>query len=90
MTGQTTITTFSLPQTTLDLARPCANGCEDCVNRQGGPIMVIGGKRKVRCMGALKDARTGCASWSDGKELEYMDSFAPPKGFVPKKWRGGR
>lgn len=81
--SQTTITSFSQPQLSL----PCANSCEDCVTRQG-PIQVISGKRKVRCMGALKDARTGCASWSDGKEQEYMDSFAPPKGFVPKKWRG--
>ena len=83
MTGQTTITSFSLPQ----LALPCANSCTDCVNRRG-PIQVIGGKRKVRCFCSLKDAREGCSSWSDGKELEYMELFRPPEGFVPKKWRG--
>lgn len=85
MKGQTTITAFSL----LDLAKPCANSCQDCVTRQG-PIQNVGGKQKVRCMGALKDARTGCPSWSDGKELEYMELFRPPAGFVPKKWAGGR
>jgi hypothetical protein len=83
MTAQTTLTAFSLPQ----LALPCANSCEDCVTREG-PIQVIGGKLKVKCLGTLRDARTGCSSWSDGKELEYLDSFRPPPGFVPKKWRG--
>jgi hypothetical protein len=48
----------------------------------------MGGVQKVRCMGTLRDFRTGCSSWSDGKELEYMDQFKPPAGFVPKKWRG--
>jgi hypothetical protein len=44
----------------------------------------------VRCLCSLKEVRDGCPSFSDGKELEYMDQFKPPAGFVPKKWAGGR
>jgi hypothetical protein len=76
----------------LDLAEPLIsypNRCQDCANRQG-PIQNIGGKLKVRCLGYLKDAREGCSSWSDGKELEYIEQFKPPAEFVPKKWAGGR
>jgi len=84
MSGQTTLATFSAPQTAL----PCPNSCQKCVNRRG-PIQSIGGKLKVRCFTALKDVREGCPSFSDGKELEYMEQFKPPGGFVPKKWAGG-
>ena len=45
-------------------------GCSDCVHRRG-PIQIIDGKQKVRCMCTLKDARTGCPAWSDGKDLDY-------------------
>lgn len=83
--NQTTLTTFSEPQTAL----PCTNSCQDCKNRQG-PIQSIGGRLKVRCLGSLKDARTGCPSFSDGKELEYMEQFKPPEGWQAKKWAGGR
>jgi hypothetical protein len=82
---QTSLAAFSTPQTAL----PCANRCQDCIVRQGS-IRSIGGKLKVQCFGSLKDVREGCPSYSDGKELEYMASFAPPKDFVPKKWAGGR
>lgn len=82
---QTSLTAFAAPQTAL----PCANSCQECVNRQG-PIQSIGGKLKVRCIGSLKDVRTGCPSFSDGKELEYMGRFKPPEGWQAKKWAGGR
>jgi hypothetical protein len=82
--SQTTLADLDRPQTTI-----CANSCKDCVNRQG-PIQSIGGKLKVRCLGSLKDVREGCSSWSDGKELEYMDQFKPPAEFVAKKWRGSK
>jgi hypothetical protein len=84
MSGQTTLGAFAAPQTAL----PCPNRCQECVNRCG-PIQSIGGKLKVRCFCTLKDVREGCPSWSDGKELEYMASFAPPDGWQAKKWAGG-
>lgn len=73
MSPQTTLTDLSAPQST-----PPGNqwGCSDCHNRRG-PIQTIGGKPKVRCMGLLKDARDGCPSWSDGKDLEHMLQYAP-------------
>ena len=82
---QVTLISFSAPQTAL----PCSNSCQDCIIRQG-PIQSIGGKLKVRCFGSLKDVREGCPSWSDGKELETMASFAPPAGWQAKRWAGGR
>jgi hypothetical protein len=57
--------------------------CTNCVLQKGFE------GAKVHCMGRLKDIpRDGCACWSDGKELEEMDRFAPPKGFVAKKYIG--
>lgn len=44
---------------------------------------------KVVCMGKLKDIPLdGCSCWSDGEELEFMDSIAPPPGFCAKKYLG--
>jgi hypothetical protein len=83
MKGQTTLTAYTLPQ----LALPCANSCEDCVSRKG-PIQSIGGKLMVRCMGTLRPVKSGCSSWTDGKELEYMEQFKPPADFVRKSCRG--
>lgn len=84
--SQTTLGAFATPQTSLPLFGD--NSCTDCVNRRG-PIQVIGGKRKVRCLIRLKDARDrGCASWSNGRELEYMNRCRPPADFIPKKWAG--
>jgi hypothetical protein len=82
---QTSLAAFSEPQTAL----PCTNSCQDCVVRHG-PIQSIGGKLKVRCFGSLKEVRDGCPSFSDGKELEYIEQFKPPAGFVPNKFAGGR
>jgi len=81
--SQTNLSAFSAPQTALS----CPNRCQDCVVRQG-PIRSIGGKLKVQCLGSLKDVREGFPSYSDGKELETMASFAPPAGFRAKKWGG--
>lgn len=72
MSPQTTLTDLSAPQSALPGNRW---GCSDCHNRRG-PIQIIGGKPKVRCMGILRDACEGCPSWSDGKDLEYMLRFA--------------
>ncbi|MCK9570810.1 hypothetical protein M0R72_17810 [Candidatus Pacearchaeota archaeon] len=83
MKAQTTLTTFSAPQTAL----PCPNRCQECINRCG-PIQSIGGKLKVRCFCALKDVREGCPSFSDGTELKAMEQFKPPEGWQAKKWRG--
>jgi hypothetical protein len=82
--GQSTLAAFSAPQTAL----PVYN-CGNCLNQKG--LFSIEGKPKVRCMGQRKDVpQNGCACWSDGKELQYMASFAPEPGFVPKKYGGGR
>lgn len=83
MRGQVTLAAFSEPQTALS----CPNRCQECKNRNG-PIQSIGGKLKVRCFCSLKDVRENCPPFSDGKELEAMASFAPPAGFLPKKWGG--
>lgn len=83
MKGQTTLTSFSAPQTSLPVYH-----CGNCRNQKG--LFSIEGKQKVKCMGQRKDVpKDGCPCWSDGKELEYMASFAPPAGYVPKKY-GGR
>lgn len=81
--GQATLASFSAPQTALS----CDNSCQDCIIRKG-PIRNIGGKLRVQCAGSMKDVRKGCPCWSDGKELKFMAGIAPPKDFVPKKWRG--
>jgi hypothetical protein len=83
--SQTTLTTFSMPQTAL----PCPNRCQECKNRCG-PIQSIGGKLMVRCLCSLKEVRDDCPSFSDGKDMEYLASYAPPEGFQAKKWAGGR
>jgi hypothetical protein len=61
--------------------------CANCVLQKG--FFQVASKEMVKCMGRLKDIPLkGCACWSDGKEIEEMDRFAPPPGFVPKKWAG--
>lgn len=81
--SQSTLSAFTEPQTALS----CPNRCQECV-RRSGPIQSIGGKLKVRCFSSLKDVRDGCPSFSSGDDLEHMARFAPPEGFVPKKWAG--
>jgi hypothetical protein len=80
--SQSTLAAFSAPQTALPVY-----DCGNCLNQRG--LFSIEGKQKVLCMGQRKDVpKNGCPCWSDGKDLEYMASFAPPADFVPKKWRG--
>jgi hypothetical protein len=82
--SQTTFSDFSAPQTTLQVF-----DCSACLNQKG--LFSIEDTPKVRCLGRIKDIpKGGCPSFSDGKELEYMASFAPPRDFVLKKWAGGR
>jgi hypothetical protein len=84
MKGQATLTSFSAPQTALPVF-----DCGNCQNQKG--LFSIEGKPKVQCLGRRKDVpQNGCACWSDGKDVEYMASFAPPEGFAPKKYAGGR
>jgi hypothetical protein len=69
----------------VDPKKVAAYNCTNCVLQKG-----FAGTQ-VRCMGKLKDIPlNGCACWSDGKELEYMASFAPPEGWQAKKWAGWR
>lgn len=83
--SQSTLAAFSKPDQFRDATKKIYN-CQNCDLFRGfvaGP--------KVKCMGRLKEIpKSGCPSHSNGKELEYMASFAPPAGFVPKKWAGGR
>ncbi len=59
--------------------------CSNCQNNKG----IVGAK--VKCMCRLKDIPlNGCSSWTDGKDLEEMLKFAPPPGFVPRKYQVGR
>jgi hypothetical protein len=82
MKGQATLAAFSAPQTALPVF-----DCGNCQNQKG--LFSIAGKPHVKCMGQRKDVPTnGCACYSDGKELETMASFAPPAGYLPKKWAG--
>jgi hypothetical protein len=58
--------------------------CGNCQNNKGRKGAL------VRCMGQWKSEPTdGCGCYSDGKELEEMARFAPPEGFVAKKYGGG-
>jgi hypothetical protein len=58
--------------------------CRNCVHQRG-----FAGNM-VQCLGKLKPVRlAGCSSWSDGKDLVEMARFAPPKGWLPKKWSHG-
>jgi len=87
MSGQSTLTTFVGPDQFRDTTKkPPIYDCQNCNLFRGfvaGP--------KISCMGRLKEIPAkGCPSWSDGKELEYMDRCAPPAGYVPKKYAGGR
>lgn len=60
--------------------------CWNCILRLN--ITLVEGRQKVQCKGGngLRYFRETCSSWSDGKDLEEMLKFAPPKDFVPKKW----
>jgi hypothetical protein len=83
MSGQSTLASFADPDHIREPTKKVYN-CQNCDLFRGftaGPY--------VSCMGRLKEIpANGCACWSDGKELETMASFAPPAGFVPKKWKG--
>jgi hypothetical protein len=57
--------------------------CRNCVLQKGFK------GAQVHCMGKLKDIPLdGCSCWSDGKELEFMASIAPPPGWQAKKYAG--
>jgi hypothetical protein len=83
MKGQATLTAFSGPDQFREPTKMIYD-CQNCVHFRGfvpGP--------KVNCMGRNKEIpKNGCACWSDGKELEFMDSIAPPADFVAKKYAG--
>jgi hypothetical protein len=84
MASQSTLTAFSAPQTALPVF-----DCGNCQNQKG--LFSIEGKQTVQCMGKRKDVpQNGCSCWSDGKELEFMASIAPPAGWQAKKYAGGR
>jgi hypothetical protein len=83
MASQSTLATFSAPQTALPVF-----DCGNCQNQKG--LFSIEGKQTVQCMGRRKDVpKDGCPCWSDGQELVTIQQFAPPAGFTPKKY-GGR
>jgi hypothetical protein len=87
MKGQATLAAFSDPDHSLAPAeKPHVYDCQNCNHFRGfvpGP--------KVRCIDRHKEIpKNGCSCWSDGKELEFMASIAPPAGFVAKKYAGGR
>lgn len=77
--------------TLTDLSKPQAKlvfDCWNCIHRKD--ISIIGGQQKVKCRArGWQPFQNSCNSWSDGKDLEHMTTFAPPEGFVPKK-HGGR
>lgn len=86
MRGQVTLAAFSDPDHFREPTEKLpVYDCQNCNHFRGfvpGP--------KVRCVDRHKEIpKNGCSCWSDGKELEYMASFAPPAGYLPKKW-GGR
>lgn len=61
--------------------------CTNCILQKG--FFQVASKEMVKCMGQLKDIPLkGCSCWSDGKELEEMDRFAPPPEWQAKKWVG--
>ncbi len=63
-----------------------ANNCWTCHRKQD--IIMQANRQMVKCQGrGIQDFREGCPSWTDDKELEHMAAFAPPEGFIPRKWR---
>ena len=57
--------------------------CWNCVHRKD--ISIIGGQQKVKCrVRGWQNFQEACHTWSDGKEAEHMQAFAPPEGFVPR------
>ena len=80
--SQSTLTAFSAEPT----EKPSVYDCQNCDLFRG----FVAGPR-VACMGQLKEIPAkGCSCWSDGKDLEAMQQFGPPEGYLPKKWAGGR
>jgi hypothetical protein len=57
--------------------------CRNCVLQKGFAAS------KVRCFGTLRDIPLGgCPCYSDGNDLEFMASIAPPPGWQAKKYAG--
>lgn len=76
---QVKLSDIASPQAKL----PPVNSCWNCFNKQD--IIMIYGKQKVKCFGTIKDFRTGCSSWSDGKDPwpKFPEGCEPD----PKKYR---
>jgi hypothetical protein len=84
---QTTLSAFSDPDHFREsLEKLPVYDCQNCTHFRGfvpGP--------KVRCIDQHKEIpKTGCSCWSDGNELAFIASIAPPAGWQAKKYAGGR
>ena len=85
--GQATLASFTGQDLFHDpTKKPPVYDCQNCTHFRGfvqGPA--------VRCIDGNREIpKNGCSCWSDGKELEFRASIAPPKDFVAKKYAGGR
>jgi hypothetical protein len=61
--------------------------CTNCVLQKG--FFQVASKEMVKCMGQLKDIPLkGCSCYSNGREIEELDRFAPPHGWQAKKYVG--
>lgn len=62
--------------------------CWNCTLKKD--VTMVNGQQLVKCRArGLIVFPAACSSWTDSKDAERMQAFAPPEGFTPKKY-GGR